>query len=352
VEIRRFLSDICEVYGVSGFEHQVAALIKAALCPFADQVRQDKLGNVAFYKRGEREEGAGPRILLAAHMDEIGLMITKIEEGGFLRFAPVGGIDPRAIVGQEVLIFGRKALPGVIGAKPPHLTDADEREKGHEMEDLFIDLVLSEQEVRRQVSAGDLAVIRRESLALAGNTFVAKALDDRAGVAVLLHCLQELSKLRHRSDVFAVVTVQEEVGVRGATVSAYGILPDIGIAVDVTHGEMPGVPEHETAQLGKGPVICLGPNIHPKLGAELQRLAKECLIPHQLEVSPGPTATDARAIQVTRDGIPAALISIPLRYMHTSVELVDLEDVRQAGRLLAHFIVAVDMAFVEGLTCY
>jgi endoglucanase len=352
VEIRRFLADICEAPGVSGYEHRVAALVKSALCRYADEVRQDKLGNLVFYKRGEGEEGSRPRILLAAHMDEIGLMVTKTEEGGFLRFAPVGGIDPRTLVGQEVILFGRETLPGVIGAKPPHLTSAEEREKGHEPEDLYIDLALPEDKVKKLVSAGDMAVIRRESLALSGNSFVAKALDDRAGVAALLCCLRELEKLRHSADVFAVATVQEEVGVRGATVSAYGIVPDIGIAVDVSHGEMPGVPEHETSRLGKGPAICLGPNIHPMVGKELLRLAKEYRIPHQLEAIPRPTGTDARAIQITRGGIPTALISIPLRYMHTSVELVDLEDIRQAGRLLACFISTADMAFVEGLTCY
>ncbi len=352
MEIRRFLADICETHGISGYEHNVSALVRAALCRYADEVRQDKMGNVAFYKRGEGEEGKRPRILLSAHMDEIGLMVTKIEEGGFLRFAPVGGIDPRTIVGQEVILFGREAMPGVIGAKPPHLTSEEDREKGHEMETLYIDLALPEQKVRKLVAPGDLAMIKRESLALAGNTFAAKALDDRAGVAVMLCCLRGLEKMRHNADVFAVATVQEEVGVRGATVSAYGIVPDIGIAIDVTHGDMPGVPEHETSQLGKGPAICLGPNIHPKVGAELLRLAKEHRIPHQTEVSPGPTGTDARAIQVTRGGIPAALVSIPLRYMHTSVELADLEDIKQAGRLLAYFIATVDTAFVEGLKCY
>lgn len=349
-DIVRFLKDVCEAPGVSGYEQHTANIIKAAMCRYADEVRQDKMGNVAFYKKGRGEE---PRvkILLAAHMDEIGLMVTKVDEGGFLRFTQVGGIDPRTIVGQEVLLYGRTVLPGVIGAKPPHLVTAEEQGKGHEMDDLHIDLALPEEEVRKLVRPGDLAVIRREAIALAGNSFAAKALDDRAGVAAMLCCLHELERMHHNADVIAVATVQEEVGVRGATIAAYGIVPDIGIAIDVTHGDMPGVPETRTAGMGKGPTVTVGPNIQQKINDELIRLAKEYRIPYQVEVYPGPTGTDARAIQITRGGIPTGLVSIPLRYMHTSVELVDVEDIKHAGRLLAHFIAAVDRPFVEGLIC-
>lgn len=350
MEIKRFLKDICEAPGVSGYEHHVANIVKAAFCRYADEVRHDRLGNVVFFKRGTGEKR--PRILLAAHMDEIGFMVTKIEEGGFLRFSAVGGIDPRTIVGQEVLLYGREMLHGVIGAKPPHLTDDDEREKGHKLEDLHIDVALPEERVKKLVSVGDLAVIRRDFIQLAGNTVAAKAMDDRAGIAVLLQCLKELERLQHTADVYAVATVQEEVGVRGAATATYGVVPDIGIAVDVTHGEMPGVPDHDTCNLGKGPGVTIGPNIHPKVGQEIIRVAKEYRIPYQLEVYPGPTGTDARAIQVTRGGIPTGLVSIPLRYMHTSVELLDMEDIKHAGRLLASFIASVDSAFVEGLTCY
>jgi tetrahedral aminopeptidase len=349
LDIKRFLKDITEAPGVSGYEHHVAKIIKAAFCAHADEVRQDKLGNVAFLKKGTGENR--PRVLLAAHMDEIGLMVTKIEEGGFLRFSAVGGIDPRTIVGQEVILYGKEALSGVIGVKPPHLTTAGETEKAHKLEDLHIDVALPEDIVRKRVRPGDLAIIRREMLELAGNSVAAKAFDDRAGVAVLLVCLQELERLQHSADVYAVATVQEEVGVRGAATATYGVVPDIGIAVDVTHGEMPGVPEHETCKLGKGPGITIGPNIHPQIGEALIQTAREYRIPYQLEVYPGPTGTDARAIQVSRGGIPTGLVSIPLRYMHTSVELMDMEDLKQAGRLLAYFIAGLKAEFVEGLPC-
>ncbi len=351
MDIKRFLKDICEAPGVSGYENHVGKVIKAALCQYCDEVRQDKMGNIVFYKKGNGISDR-PRILLAAHMDEIGLMVTKIEEGGFLRFTAVGGIDPRTIVGQEVILYGKETLAGVIGAKPPHLTDEEERGKGHKLEDLHIDICLPEERVRKLVAPGDLAIIRRELIELAGNSVAAKALDDRAGIAVLLTCLKELERLQHTADVYAVATVQEEVGVRGAAVATYGIVPDIGIAVDVTHGEMPGVPDHEVSYIGKGPALTLGPNIHPKVGKELVRIAKEYRIPYQLEVTPGATGTDARAIQVTRGGIATGLVSIPLRYMHTSVELLDMDDIKQTGRLLAQFIAAVDRESVEGLSCY
>ncbi len=329
----------------------MAKIVRAAFCSHVDEARQDRMGNVVFLKKGSGSAKRRPRILLAAHMDEIGLMVTKIEEGGFLRFSAVGGIDPRTVVGQEVILYGREKLSGVIGVKPPHLTPADELGKGHKMEDLHIDIALTEERVKKLVSVGDLALIRRELIQLAGNTVAAKAMDDRAGVAVLLSCLQELERLRHAADVYAVATVQEEVGVRGAAMVTYGIVPDIGIAVDVTHGEMPGVLEHEACKLGNGPGITVGPNIHPKISEEIIRVAKEYRLPYQLEAYPGPTGTDARAIQVTRGGIPTGLLSIPLRYMHTSVELLDMDDLKLSGRLLAYFIAGVDLAFVEGLSC-
>lgn len=350
MDVEKFLTAISEATGISGYEFPVAQLIKAEMSKHADEMREDTLGNVVIYKRGGGEDRQ--RILIAAHMDEIGLMVTKIERGGFLRFTTVGGIDLRTIVGQEVIVFGKEKIPGILGAKAPHITSSEERSKPYPSEDLYIDLALPEDDVKRIVSVGDLVMISRKAVKLHGKRIAGKAMDDRAGVAVLLSCLQELSRLEHTADLYAVATVQEEVGIRGATTATYGIVPDIGIAVDVTHGEMPGVDEHRTSCLGKGPAIAVGPNIHPRVGQELIRIAKEYNIPHQLEAAPGPTGTDARAIQVSRDGIATGLVSVPLRYMHTSVELLDLEDIKMAGRLLAYFVAAVNREFVEELKCY
>ena len=169
---------------------------------------------------------------------------------------------------------------------------------------------------------------------------------------MLWQCARELSRLEHGADVYFVATVQEEVGTRGAVVSAFGITPDLGVAVDVCHGNIPGALDHEVSPLGKGPVITSGPNIHPRLAERLMDVAKDYRLPFEQDVSPGPTGTDARAIQVSGEGIPAALVSIPLRYMHTSVELLDLDDLKGGGRLLAYFAADVDRAFVEGLACF
>jgi endoglucanase len=197
-----------------------------------------------------------------------------------------------------------------------------------------------------------MVTISRSMLELGKETVSGKAMDDRAAVAVIYECLQQLSCMHHVADVYAAATVQEEVGLRGAAVSAYGIAPDIGIALDVCHGAMPGVSEQDTSPMGKGPSVGYGANIHPKVHTRLIETAKEYNIPYSLEVYAAGTGTDLWAMQVTRAGIPTGLISIPSRYMHTSVETVNLSDLKMAGRLLAQFIASIDAAFVEGLLCY
>ena len=348
---KEFLEKIVATEGVSGFEQPVARVISEAFAELSDEVRSDTLGNVIALKRGEGENR--PRIMLAGHMDEIGLMITKIDDRGFLSFTQVGGIDQRTLVSQEVVVHATTCgLPGIIGMKPPHLIPVEERNAAIKMSDMVIDLGLPVEEVRQKVRVGDVATISREMIHLAGDFVAGKAMDDRASVAVIYHCLAELQKLRHTSDVYAVATVQEEVGLRGAMVSTYHLEPDIGIAIDVCHGDMPGVPEQDTAGMGKGPNIAFGANIHGKVYRKLVEVAKENNIPFTLDAVPAASGTDAWAMQVTRAGVCTGLISIPTRYMHTSVETLSFADIRASGKLLAHFIAAVDSEFVEGLLCY
>lgn len=349
---REFLKNASVGHGVSGYEFaHVADIAQEAMKDLVDEIRRDALGNVIGLRRGEGPEPR-PRVMLAGHMDEIGLMVTRIEEGGFLRFTQVGGIDPRILPGHEVVVFGVKPLPGVVGVKPPHLTSPEEAEKAQKMEDLFIDVGLPEEEVRDQIHVGDVAVFRRQVTELMGDVMSGKSFDDRAGVAVILVCLEELKKYHVQADVFAVATTQEEVGLRGATVSAFGINPHIGIAIDVGHGETPGVPEWRTLNLGKGPAVAKGANIHPKVYQALEKAALELGIPIQNEIAPGPTGTDAWAIQMTAEGVATGLISIPLRYMHTSVETLSWGDVDKAGRLLARFIAGIDASFVKELSAW
>ena len=354
MDVKEILVNLSEGTGVSGYEHGVADYLEQN-CRWADEIRRDKLGNLIMLKRAKPavEHAYRPKVMLAAHMDEIGLIITKIDDEGFLRFSTVGGIDQRVLLAQEVIVHGKTDLPGVIGAKPPHAQAPEERNNAVPMDELYIYVGYdSKDQLAELVGIGDLATINRKVVNLNGSLMAGKAMDDRAGVAVMLECLKALANMNHIADVYAVATVQEEVGVRGATTSTYGIVPDIGIALDVGHGDMPGVAEHLTISLGNGPGIAMGPHVHPSLHKRLVQTAKDWNISYTLEPAVRPGGTDAFAIQITQAGIPTALLSLPLRYMHTAVETLDYDDVRKTARLLAQFISELDQEFVEGLKCF
>lgn len=353
MQLEEFLNNLLTQSGVSGYENNVASAVVEGFRGLYDEFRLDPLGNLILLKKGEgRGDEPRPRVMLAAHMDEIGFVITKVEDEGGLRFSNIGGIDPRVLPGQEVIVHGKRDLMGVIGSKPPHIQDHDEAKKAMKREDMFIDVGLTRAELEGLVSVGDTATIYREPIILKDEFLAAKALDDRAGVGVLFTCLEELSRMRHLADVYCVSTVQEEVGIRGAIVGTYSIVPDVGIAVDVCHADMPGVPEYDTVPMDKGPALGFGPHVHPRIYERLVKTAEDAGIPYQVDPSPYPGGTDAWGIQMAREGIPTALVSIPLRYMHTSVEMVCLRDIKRSGRLLARFISGLDKDFLEGLKCF
>ncbi len=343
------LKEITMATGLSGHEGDVRGLIQRTWQPYVDEFRVDALGNLIALKRGQRSAGTGTHsIMLAAHMDEIGLMVTGYE-GSFLRFTRVGGVDLRTILGQEVTVHGRRELPGVISSRPPHVLTEEERAAAVPVDKLFVDVGLAADELPTLVQVGDLVSMRRETIELQDEYLSGKAMDDRAGVASLTVCLEELSRLHHEWDVYAVATTQEEVGLRGAMASAYGTAPTVGIAVDVGFGAQVGVSEEESIEMDGGPAIAMGPNIHPTVRVRLVETAGRYEIKYQTEVAPGATGTDAWAIQVAREGVPTALLSIPLRYMHTSVETVCLRDVQRTGRLMALTIASLDEAFAASL---
>ncbi|MDI7274990.1 MAG: M42 family metallopeptidase [Anaerolineae bacterium] len=349
MKVAEFLKRLTEASGVSGAESQVGGIVAEAFGALADEVRTDALGSVIALKRGEGVASGGhPRVMLAGHMDEIGLMVTRLDQG-FLRFATVGGFDARTLLGQEVLVHGRRPLPGVVGCRPPHVLTAGENERVVPLEELFIDVGYEPQALSELVEVGDFVTVRREQLELAGSRLAGKGMDDRAAVAAIAFCLELLAKRRHQWDVYAVATVQEEVGLRGAITSAFGVAPQLGIAIDVTFGSQFGVPEHQTMEMGGGPPVGLGPNFHPRVHERLVETAKALEIPYQIDPIPGRSGTDAWAIQVTGEGIPTALLSIPLRYMHTPVESVDVRDVERTGHLMAEFICGLDEAFATEL---
>lgn len=351
METKKLLESLCNGNGVSGYEHTISKFIESAFSPYSDDISKDKLGNIIAVKKGANNIN-NIKIMLAAHMDEIGLMVNYIEENGFIRFTNIGGIDPRTILGQEVIVHGKENLFGVIGSKPPHLQEESEKNKAIKMEDMTIDIGLSKEKVDNLVSIGDTITIKRILTDLQGTRVSGKALDNRSGVAAIFECIKELNNIKHEADVYFVSTVQEEVSMAGALTSTYKVNPDIGIAVDVGFGSTPELSKSSTIDLGKGPGITLGGNIHPGLRKKLTEVAKEYNIPFQMAVCSGPTGTDARAMQITKEGIPSLVLSIPLRYMHTSVEVIDMIDIKNVAKLLAFFIASISNENLEGLLCY
>jgi putative aminopeptidase FrvX len=347
VDIVPLLKRLSEASGVSGYEHAVREIVQEAFRPYADELRTDALGNVIALKTGA---GATPRpaIMLATHMDEIGLIVADLEDG-FIHFQQVGGYDDRVLLGQEVVVHGRRDLPGIIGARPPHVLPGGERDKSIPSDKLLIDVGLSSEELPLLVRVGDLVTMNQDLVELKGGLVAGKALDNRASVAAAAVCLEELARIHHQWDVYAVATVQEEVGLKGAVTSSYGLHPDVGIAIDVTFGKQPGTPDEYTYELGKGPTISCGPNFHPALQQALVETAKALEMGYQIEPAARVGGTDAVAIQIAREGIPTALLSIPLRSMHTPVETVAVKDVERVGRLLAAFIGRLDDEFLAGL---
>ncbi|MBE3597407.1 MAG: M42 family metallopeptidase [Limnochordaceae bacterium] len=338
--------------GVSGHEGEVARLIAGEMQAWADEVRTDRLGNCIALRRGQPPAGVrAPRLMLAAHMDEIGMVVSRIDKGGFLRVSPMGGVNVQTLMGQSVTVHAAGGpVPGVVGLKPPHLTTPEERKEFPRWEDLFVDCGLNEEEARSRIQVGDIVSVDARPVTLLGDRVAGKALDNRASVAVLMEAMQRLSALRHAADVLAVATVQEEVGLRGAEVSAFGLEPDLAVAVDVTFARQRMVGEPDVTELGKGPAIAWGANMHPRIVERLHQTARLHGVPFQVEVVPGRSGTDAWAIQVARAGIPTALVSVPLRYMHTPVEVVDLRDIRETGRLLAHFAAGLDAGLLGALS--
>ena len=301
------------------------------------------MGNLIALKRGAGHE---PRhtVMIATHMDEIGLIVTGIKDG-FVRVHGLGGTDRRALLGLPVDIHGRTRLPGVIGSRPPHVLSRSERKRVQPWHELFVDLGLPEEEVKAQVRVGDHVTVRQEAQKLRNDRVAAKALDNRASVAALTLSLEALQSRRHAWDVYAVATVQEELGVKGAITSAYGVDPDLALALDVTFAEQYNDKQTGTFELGEGPALGIGPNIHPAVLDLLKEAAKAHEIQVSLEPLPGSSGTDAWGIQVAREGIPTGLISIPVRYMHQPVEVAALVDIERTGRLLTAAITRLSPEF-------
>jgi len=329
----------------SGFEKEAAELWKSEARLFTKNVDSDIHGNSVARLTGKTDK----IIMLAGHIDEIGLMVSYIDLKGFLYFKPIGGWDAQILPGQRVKVHTKngKIVKGVIGRAPIHCLSREARERAVKIENLYIDTGQSKEYVQKNISVGDYAVIDYKP-EFWGDNLVARGLDDKIGAFVVLETLKRVKNIwrRSKATISAVATVQEEIGLRGAVTSTYRLDPLIGIAVDLTFAsDYPQADERQLGniELGKGPVISIGANISPLIYDLLIKTAKAMKIPYQVEAAPRGTGTDANVIQLTRGGVATGLVSIPNRYMHSPCEMVNINDVDNAIKLLTAFCVSKDM---------
>lgn len=334
-----FLKELLSTPSPTGREEKIQAVVKDYVKPYVNKVYKDVHGNQFAVKN----PNAKLRVMLAGHVDEIALMINYIDSNGFISFVPVGGVDPSVLDGQRIIVHGEKGpVPGVIGRTAIHLTEPEDRGKALKMHQLWADIgVPDRKSAEKLVAVGDTITIDADFLPLHGDNVVARALDDRIGAFVIVETMRLLAKRKVNVAVYCVTTVQEEIGLRGATTSAYGIEPHAGIAVDVGHAlDYPSCEhkKHGSTKLGDGPILHRGPNINPVIEKQLLQTARKKKIPHQIIAAPRGTGTDANAIQISRAGVAAGLVAIPNRYMHSPVEMVNLRDVENASILIAEWI--------------
>ncbi len=349
MDLTAHLKELTALPGLSGYEQPVREFIRATWAPLVSETHVDPLGSLWATKAGTGK-APRPKVMLAAHMDAIGLMVTQVA-GDFLRVTSVGGLDARVLPGQPVLVHARRDLPGILTAPPAFLLPKEHREGVTPLSELLVDTGLPGEALKELVRVGDVISFATAPGELQNGLLYAKSLDNRAAVATLTACLEHLQTRLHGWDVVAVATTQEEVGLQGAFTSAFALQPDLAIAVDVTHGLGAASKEFsdKVYPVGGGPTLCLGPNIHPALYAALVAVAERLEIPYAVEVLPQHSGTDAFGIQVAREGIPTMVIGLPLRNMHTPVEVIAPKDLARAGRLLAEFIAGLGPDFMHTL---
>lgn len=343
-DISPFLKSLLSTAGLSGHESPAADLIYARWQTLADEIHLSRLGSIHALGRGTGPEPR-PRLLISAHMDAIGMMVAGFEDS-FLRLTQIGGIDTRLLPGQPVTVHAHQPLQGLIVARPAALIPDDEAKNAPNWNHLLVDVGLTESAVKRLVRVGDLVSFANESFELGEGLLSGHSLDNRASVAALTLALEAVSANSHAWDAWFVSTVQEEVTYAGAATSAFGLRPDLALVVDVTFAKSPGANGWETFPLGGGPTLGIGPHVHPFVLNRLRDLAKELEIPFAVEPMPRHSGTETDAIQLSRAGVPTGIVSIPIRYMHTPVEVAALADIQRAARLLAEFTARLDADFL------
>ncbi len=347
IDIKDFLHNLLSLPGLSAYEEPARQKISETWKPLVDEMYVSPIGSLHALSRGVGSEPR-PKILLACHMDAIGMMVTGIEDG-FLRFTEVGGIDHRLLPGMRVNVHGKRDLPGVIVMPRAELLPEGNGTAPVAMKYLFIDTGLLSEEVTSLVKIGDLVSFAQEPSELPNDIVIGHTLDNRVSVAAVTICLEELKKVSHDWDVWAVATVQEEETLGGGLTSPYAIQPDLAIAIDVTFAKGPGASDYRTFPLGKGVTLGIGSNVHPSFFKAVKDVADRLEIPTHDELMPLYSGTDALAMQIVREGIATLVLGIPLRYMHTPVEMVAMKDIQRAGRLMAAFIAGLPQDFMQRL---
>lgn len=340
---KKFFKDLVMAPSPSGFEQPAQEVYRNFVKEYADEVTTDVHGNVIALKKGTGKI----RIMISGHADEIGLMVNYIDDKGFIRFTSIGGVDATLLPGLRINIYhNKKVVRGIIGRKPIHLMSPEDRKNTPKISDLWIDIGAKDKKAaEKKVCVGDHATFSPGLETLSGSIITTKATDNKAGVYVAGCLLKELANEKISANIYSVSSVQEEVGLRGARTSAYGIDPHVGIAIDVTHAtDYPGMNKNQLGDvaLEKGPTIAVGANINPKVFELLKKAGDKAKVKYQIEAAPRGTGTDANAIQVTRAGVAAGLISIPNRYMHTPNEVISFKDLEGAVKLLVEFVRLID----------
>lgn len=341
-DLIKFLTESTAIPGLPGFEKPAADMIAKWFGKHSADVWQDP-----FYNTYARMGGSGPKALIAAHSDGLGLMVLSIEDDGFLGFVTVGGFDPRVLPGLEVTVHGREGdYYGVIGAKPPHVLSEDDRKKVLKVNELFIDVGFPKETVEKLISVGDIVSLRAPLVHLAGDAVAGRALDDRAGVAMMLEAMRALKKHPCGANAVFAATTREEVGGYGARASTFALNPDLAVIIDVTHGIINKTDDARMVPFDKVN-IAMGPMIDRRLRLKLEQCAKKMKLAVATDIMSGHTSTDGDAVLPGRAGVPIVLLQIPLRYMHTTVESIHTGLVSSAGKLLAAFLAELSDGWEE-----
>lgn len=344
-----WLKELSESYGITGREEPVTKWILEQIRPFIDDFRFTPMGNLLVTKKGSHL--SHPKIMISTHVDEIGLVVSAVLENGFVRVEPRGGVDPKILSAHPFMILTQTGPIKAVGISiPPHLLQENDKKDLIGYENMLLDTGLPHQEAQSLIRIGDPIVFQASFIPLMNQRFAGKSLDDRASVLASMLLLQELTHIKHEWDVICTFSVQEEVGCKGAETAPFAIKPAIAIAIDVTFAEQPDMGEMEGVSFGDGVVIAVGPDFTKKITQDLFKTGKQEGIKTVIDPYPMAGGTDAAPLQVSQDGIPTALLSIPLRNMHTSVEVVDMGDIKNTAKLLAAYIKTLDQAYWEGLS--